>query len=137
MAWDGTERRRRKRYGLRNSTVRYRKGSGAAVLFSPASPTYLLLNFSEIGCHFISKEPLQPGRTLTLTIEAPKFRPATVTGRVVWAQKFAEMEAWRVGIEFTKVPEKSRAILKGMLDGAVLDTVEISTRVYMKEVERL
>lgn len=138
MIWDGIERRTKKRYGIRNSTVRYRKGSGPLALLAGQSPTYLLLNVSEQGCHFISKEQIPPGTMVSLTIDAPRLpRTIPLAGRVIWTQKSAEVDAFRTGVTFTRVPGKAKPILKTLLDNAILDNVEISTRVYMKEVERL
>ena len=43
----------------------------------------------------------------------------------------------RYGIRFATVSGRSRTLLKSMLDAAILENVEISTKVYFKEVERL
>lgn len=137
MGWDGKERRRRKRYAVKNSALRYRRG-GPIWFVMPASPKYLVLNFSEVGCHFITREELAPGQSLRLAIEAPNVRGTIAApARVVWCRKSEEINAYRVGVEFGSLASRSRAVLKNLLDSAILENVEISTKVYLKEIERL
>ena len=45
MSWNGVERRNKKRYGVKNSTVKYRKG--AFVLFAPLR-VFVLQTFPRI-----------------------------------------------------------------------------------------
>lgn len=137
MTWDGVERRSKKRYGVKNSAVRYRRG-GLTAFLSPVSPKLILLNVSECGCHFITKDPLEPGAKLSIEIEAPKL-PKTIaaTGRVIWARRSEDVKAFRVGVEFTNMPQRSKVLLKGLLDNAILENVEVSTRVYVRELEKL
>jgi c-di-GMP-binding flagellar brake protein YcgR len=137
MSWDGKERRRKRRYAVKNSTVRYRKGGMLALLFPP-SRKYLLLNFSEIGCHLITAEELRPGQMLRLSIDAPNLRGTIAAqARIVWCRKSEEIHAHRVGCEFASLGAGSKALLKNLLDSAILENVEISTKVYLKEIERL
>jgi hypothetical protein len=137
MGWDGKERRRRKRYGVKNSLLRYRKGGILAFLFPP-SPKYLVLNFSEIGAHFITREELPAGLSLRVSMEAPHIKGGIhASARVVWCRKSEEINAYRVGVEFGPVGGRSRGVLKNLLDSAILENVEISTKVYLKEIERL
>lgn len=137
MGWDGKERRGKKRYGIRNSTVRYKK-SGLLSMFSPLSAKYLLLNFSETGCHFISKDPVEPGTPIDLELEAPKVRGSvTARGKVIWTRKSEQMDAHHIGVQFGSLSGRSKETLKFMLDGALLETVDISTKAYMKEIEKL
>jgi hypothetical protein len=58
-------------------------------------------------------------------------------GRVIWSRKSDQLDAYHVGVEFTGLSGRSRHVLKLMLDGALLENVDISTRVYMKEIEKL
>lgn len=137
MSWDGKERRRKKRYGVKASIVRYRKG-GLFAFLKPPSSSYLLLNFSELGGHFISREALPAGQALLLSIEAPSAPgTARARGTVVWSRKSEELNAHRVGVAFGALTARSRKLFKFMLDGAILDSVEISTKAYLKEIERL
>lgn len=135
--WDGADRRKKRRYGIRGSTVRYRT-SGVFSFLSPYSAKLLLLNFSEGGCHFISKAPMEPGADLDLELEAPKVRGAVrARGRVVWSKKSEQREAFHVGVEFRPLSSGAKGALKNMLDAALLDNVDITTRQYLKEIDRL
>jgi len=137
MSWDGKERRARKRFAVKNSTLRYRGAGFLSFLFPPSSK-YLLLNFSEGGCHFITREELAEGRSIRVLIEAPNIK-GTIGGdaRVVWCRKSEEINAYRVGCRFAGLAGRSKALLKNLLDSAILENVEISTKVYLKEIERL
>ena len=135
--WKGKEQRGKKRYGIKNSTLRYRRGGLLSVLRAP-SPRYLLLNVSETGCHFITKEELTDGEAISLTLEAPKLTGSIRTkGRVIWCRKSEDINAYRVGIQFTSLGGRSRNLLRSLLDSAILENVEISTKVYLKEIEKL
>lgn len=137
MPWDGVERRKHKRYGVRGSTIRYKSG-GILAFLNSASSRYLILNMSEGGLHFISKEPLKVGQKIHLTLEAPSLE-GTVKGRgiVVWVRKSEEHHAYRVGLRFTRFDERSRFRLRHILDNAILERVDITTKIYLKEIEKL
>lgn len=137
MPWDGVERRRKKRYGVKDAIVRYKK-AGLFSFISASSPKYLLLNVSELGLSFISKEQLAEGQGLVLTVTAPRVHGTIhARGRVIWVKKSDNQEAYRIGVEFASVRGRSRDLLKSLLDSAVVDSVEISTRVYLKELDKL
>lgn len=137
MSWDGVERRRKKRYGVKDAVVRYKR-SGLFSFIAAFSPKYLLLNVSELGLNFISKEPLTEGQGLALAITAPRVHGTIhARGRVVWVKKSDQQEAYRIGVAFESVRGRSRELLKSLLDSAVVDSVEISTRVYLKELDKL
>ena len=125
MGWDGTERRKKKRYGIKNSVVRYRKS--ALPLIGSHSDPLLLLNISASGCHFMSREPLEEDQTVTLKIEAPPLASAlSVKARIVWIRPSVQTQGmYRVGLNFTRVSGSARQILKDLLDTAVLDNVEV------------
>lgn len=137
MSWDGQERRARKRYGVRDSTVRYRKGGWASFL-RPSSSKYHLLNVSEGGCHFITRDELPVGTELSLSMEAPGVRGVIrARGRVVWSRSSTEAGAWRVSVRFDPLGSRARALLKRILDGSILERVEVSTKMYLKGIEKL
>lgn len=137
MGWDGVDRRKKKRYGIKNSIVRYRKS--ALPIFGANSDPLLLLNVSQTGAHFMTREPLEEDQRISLKIEAPALPTAvTVKARVAWVRASEQAkEMYRVGVEFVGMSGGARDTLREMLDGAVLDNVEVSTRVYVKELEKL
>lgn len=135
--WNGMERRTKKRYGVRGSTIQYRKGGLLAAL-APVSSRYLLLNVSDTGCNFITKDALAHGQPLSLTIAAPGLEaPIGGHGRVSWVRKSPEFDAFHVGVEFTKMSPTCRSALRAIIDTAVIEKVEITTRIFLKEIERL
>jgi len=137
MSWDGNERRRHRRYGVKGSVVRWRPGPPLGWI-TPSSPVYLLIDLSSEGCRFISKTELRPGRRLSLAIEAPGMRGASrVAGRVAWSRRSEELDAWHTGIALDRPGSRAAARIKILLDGAVLDRIEITTRHYLKEIGKL
>ncbi len=136
MTWDGKERRGKKRYGVKGAVVQYKKASPLS-LFTAASGKYLVLNLSETGLEFMTKEPVAEGKRLNFYLEAPKVHGTIrAGGRVIWVKQSQNQEAYRVGASL-KLSGRSRSLVKAVLDNAVIDSVEISTRVYLKEIERL
>jgi hypothetical protein len=132
------DKRKSRRFGVKNSTVNYKKAGIPHSLFSGESPAYLILNMSETGIHFITKESLQVGTVLRLNRGAPNLDNRISTkARVIWVRKSEEHDAYRVGVEFTKISRKSKSLLKNVIDNAILDNVELSTKIYLKEIERL
>ena len=137
MTWDGHERRAHRRYGVKGSLVRWRPGPPLGWV-SPASEPHLLIDLSQDGCHFLSKSLLRPGKRLSLMIEAPKQdTPARAAGQVAWSRRSDEHEAWDTGVHMKPRTPAAATRLKSVLDGAVLDRVEITTRRYMKETGRI
>ena len=135
--WNGMERRHKKRYGVKGSTIQYRKGGLLAAL-APVSARYLLLNVSETGCNFITKDSLAHGQPLSITVVAPGLDSSIGgQGRVSWVRKSPEFDAFHVGVEFTKMSPACRSALRSIIDTAVIDKVEITTRIFLKEIERL
>ncbi|MEK7448239.1 MAG: PilZ domain-containing protein [Planctomycetota bacterium] len=138
MSWNGIEQRQHKRFGVKSCIVQY-KPAGFFGLFSTTSPRYLVLNIGQNGLNFISHEELYPGQSFLLFINAPLLDDEfiKITGRVVWVKKSVEYNAYRTGLVFKKLFPRAQTKLKLILDNALLDKIDISTRVYLKEVEKL
>lgn len=137
MSWDGVERRDKKRFGVKGSTVQHRS-AGVLGWFENFSPRYLILNMSESGLHFITKNELKEGAVLALRIQAPPLEePIGARARVIWCRKSSEHNAFRVGMQFTALSADERLRLKGVLDNAILDKVDMTTRQFLKEIEKL
>ena len=138
MAWDGIERRRHKRYGIKSSTVRY-AGGGFTSALSNMGQKYLILNISEGGLKLITKDQMNVGDKMRMQIEAPTITKGVVKvkGRVVWVQRSATQEVWHMGIAFDKVKKKYEGILKTFIDSAIMEKIDLSTSMYMRELKRL
>jgi hypothetical protein len=135
--WDGQERRKKKRFGVRGCTLRFKKG-GFLSFLNLYGEKLISLNLSESGCHFINRDALPPGMLIAVQLEAPMAGDkVTASGRVVWCQKSTEHDAHHVGVEFQSIAKASKVQLKILLDNAVLEKIEITTKVYLKEIEKL
>ncbi len=135
--WDGNEQRQTKRYGVKNSTVRYLK-TGALSFLANFSDRYLLLNVSLGGLHFITRDQLAKGTQLKLQLEFPQLEnPLKIKGKVIWSQKSKEHDAFRTGVLITSIGDKGKRLLRHVLDNTLLDNVKVSTGTYLKEIERL
>ena len=136
MTWDGVERRKRRRYGVRDAAVRYKPASLLSFLRTP-SVRHLLLNLSEGGLEFISREPFEEGLRLALQVTAPPVAGTVyATGRVARVKKSKSQDAFRVGVQFVRISPRSAAFLKAIVNSAVADGLDLSTQAYLKELER-
>lgn len=138
MPRDKREQREHKRFGVKGCTMQYKSGRLFG-LFSTISKRYLVLNISPTGLHFISKEELKPGQRILININAPLLddEPIRAAGRVIWTKESTQHQAYRVGVTFRRLSHTARTRLKLILDNALLDKIDISTRMYLKEVEKL
>lgn len=130
-------RRRKKRYGIRDSTVQYRHG-GVLSFLKSRSAKYLIVNISEIGLTFYSKEALAVGDSLKLAVEAPGVEdPIVIAGKVVWVVKSSEIGAHKIGVEFSAGSDRAKRDLKRLLDRAVMESIDVSKNTFLKEMEKL
>ena len=137
MPWNGQDRRGKKRYGIKDAIVQYKKASVISFL-APPSQRYLVLNLSPNGMAFMTRQAMTEGQRLSVRINAPRLPGAIrAYGRVAWVRQTREQDAYRVGVEFTRVSSRARSLLKALLDWSVVDSIEISTRVYLKDLEKL
>ena len=135
--WNGQERRKKKRFGVRGCTLRFKRG-GIFSFLGLFGERLITLNVSESGCHFINRVPLTEGMSIAMVLEAPQAGDKVhAAGRVVWCRKSTEHDAHHVGVEFTSVAKSSRVQLKILIDNAVLEKIEITPTVYLTEIERL
>ncbi len=137
MVWDGTERRENKRYGIKRLGIQYAKSKFAGMLGN-FSDKYLVLNISEGGLFFMSREELIQGQKVKVKfgINGEEQR-LNACAEVVWSKKSDEHNAYRLGLKFTSMSSRTRKKLKTMIDGAVLDKIDFSTGIYLREVDRL
>ena len=121
---------------MKGSSVRWRPGAPIGWV-SPASDSHVLIDLSSDGCRFLTKDPIKPGRRLSLSIEAPaKEAPARTTGVVAWSVRSEEHDAWQIGIAMKPASSSAAARLKHLLDGAVLDRVEIAPHHFLKVTDK-
>ncbi|MCK5342937.1 MAG: PilZ domain-containing protein [Candidatus Heimdallarchaeota archaeon] len=137
MVWDGTERRENKRYGIKRLGIQYAKSKIAGMLGN-FSDKYLVLNISEVGLFFMSREELIQGQKIKVKfgINGEEQR-LQASAEVVWSKKSDEHNAIRLGLKFTAMSGRTRKKLKTLIDGAVLDKIDFSTGIYLREVDRL
>lgn len=136
MGWDGIERREHKRFGLKRLGIQYVKG-GLFAFLTGYSDKYLVLNISEGGLYFMTKQELSTGNTIHFRIESAEGAKVKASGVVVWAQKSVDHDAFKVGVRYKGLSAGNRRRLRNLLDSAVLDKIDVSTTIYMREVERL
>lgn len=133
------EKRKKKRYGIKGSTISVKEPHILSFLAQGKGP-YPLLNLSENGCCFVTTKEPKLGQDIALTISAPPVKNTIgVKGKVVWTKKLMvdNLQGFRVGIAFSELPDSNKRILKVVLDNAILDSVEVSTRLILKEIDKL
>lgn len=130
-------RRNRRRFGVKGCTVRYRR-AGLGGFFSEYSTRLLVLDISDAGLHFITKDEPRMGQIWALQIEAPGTNePIQARARAVWVRKSTDHHAFHVGLRFDGVDKDDQPRLKALLDNALLDKIDMGTKMYLKEIERL
>lgn len=131
--YNGPERRKRKRYGIKGSTICYKTG-----FFGSYSDLYLMLNTSEMGMMFITKEELPPGKKLSCRLGFEELDgEISVSARVSWNKKSQQHQAYRTGVQITKIGDSDFRKLKAILDNAIGETLQIETGVFLKEIKKL
>jgi hypothetical protein len=137
MSWTGTERRREKRYGIKKLAIRYSKSRFAEVIGN-MSEKYLVLNVSEQGVNFMTRKELKPGEKICIRMMLPE-QSTQIHGvaRIIWSKKSVEHDAFRIGAEIIKINKPNKNQLKILLADAVLDKIDFSTGIYLREVDRL
>ena len=132
------DRRRYRRYGIKDSSLKYTTGGKIMAMFQPPSKKYLVLNISEDGLHFISKNELQIGSKITMSITAPLVDSEIKTsGKVIWCLKSEEHDAFRVGVQWVGLGKTNQLKLKHLLNNAIMDKVDVTTSIYFRESEKL
>lgn len=122
---------------MKGSSVRWRPGPPIGWI-TPISEPHVLIDLSSDGCQFLTKDPLNPGRRLALSIEAPAADSAArASGVVAWSVRSKEHDAWWTGIAMKPASTVAAARLKHLLDGAVLDRIEIPPHHILKVTGRI
>ena len=97
-----------------------------------------MLNVSEGGMYFMTREDLPIGQKINFKIEAQNMDGMLAgVAEVRWTTKSSEHDAYKVGVSFEKMSDKSKGKLKKLLEDAVLDKIDYSTSIYLRDVERL
>lgn len=138
MPGDKKEHRRHKRYGIKSCTVQHKIASFLG-LFGRSSEKYLVLDISPNGLNFISKESFKKQTQISLIITAPILKEETIhtKGKVVWVKKSPGLNVYGIGIEFVSIGKSDRNKLKRVVDNAIQDKIDISTRVDLKKADPL
>ncbi len=136
MNWTGEERREYKRFGVKRLGIRYCR-SGLFSFITGWSDRYLVLNIAEGGLFFMTREELRRGQRLAVMLSLPGVDQIRGKGRVIWSLRSRDHDAWKIGVRFVGLSDRNSRRLKNLIDTAVLDRIDVSTSIYLREVERL
>ena len=137
MDWDGQERRENKRYGVKKLGIQYSKTRLLSFLGN-FSEKYLVINISESGLYFMTREDIAIDQKIFIKLGSPNIDSQISAGvEVVWTTKSSEHDAYKIGAKFVKLSEKNQKRLRKLLEEAVLDKIDFSTSIYLREVDRL
>lgn len=128
MSADKKEQRTSKRYSIDGCAVQARE-SHLLGIFHKLSKKHMVLDISEGGIHFISREVFKEGKQLTLTLTAPflKGELIEVQGRVARVKNLPGLSAYGVGVKFITLSEPDREKLKVLLENAAQTKGDISS----------
>jgi c-di-GMP-binding flagellar brake protein YcgR len=121
------------RYRIKGGTVQY-KPVHFLGLFSRPSKRHLILDISQDGVQFVTREEFKKEAMLSLDISAPGLdeKVIHVQGRVAWVRKAPGLEAYGVGIKFDSMEQPELNKLKSLIDRNNLNKTKISDSVHLK-----
>lgn len=133
MPENSSNHRDRERYRIKGGTVEY-KPVHFWGLFSRPSKRHLLLDISQDGMQFVTREGFKEGATLSLDISAPGLGEGVIhaQGRVAWVRKAPGLEAYGVGVKFESMEQPELDKLKSLVDANNLNKTGISDSVHLK-----
>jgi Tfp pilus assembly protein PilZ len=133
-----SERRIHKRYTVMGCTIRYKTDSFFS-RFTGVSQKYMVLDVSQSGIQFITKQKFKEQTPLFLNISAPGLNKDTIhiKGRVAWIRKSSALHIYGVGVEFVNMAEAERAKLQFLIDDTVITKSKIFDRVHLDKAEKL
>jgi len=133
-----TEKRVHKRYNIPGCVIRYKPDSFFS-RFSKASHKYMVLDISQSGIQFVTREKFNEQTPLLLEITAPTLNKETIhiKGRVVWIRASSSLHIYSVGVKFITMKETERVRLQLLLDNAPANKSEIPDKVHLDKAEKL
>ena len=78
-----------------------------------------LRNLGVGGAYIHCEQSLEPGESVTLTIQPPTGSPLTITAKVIWAGKVL---ALGVGVHFVEMSDQDRQIISEAVSKLLSDT---------------
>jgi hypothetical protein len=139
MTWDGNERRRHKRYAVRDDALQFTPAGWRAFWGRP-SPKCAVINVSEGGGCFLCRQPPLAEARIDVSLKAePLEKPVTLPARVVWTMPSKEEEAHRVGIAFDlgRISGASGLGLRRILDSCILESTDRATSIFIRKMDRM
>lgn len=138
MTEDKKERRIHKRYTIKGCSIQYKSGNFLN-LFSKTSNKYLVLDISQNGLQFITKEHFKKQAHLSLDITAPLLNDKVIhaKGRIAWVRPSIGLDICGIGIEFINMEEEERSKLQLLLDDAATDKDKIPDKVHLDKAEKI
>ena len=121
------------RYRIKDGTVQY-KPVHFLGLFSRPSKRHLILDISQDGVQFVTREEFKKEALLSLDISAPALDDGIIhtQGRVTWVRKAPGLEAYGVGVKFARIEQPELDKLKLLIDRNNLNKTKISDSVHLK-----
>jgi len=126
------------RYRVKGGMVRY-KPVHFLGLFSKPSKMHLILDVSQDGIQFVTREEFKEQAMLSLDISAPFLNEEVIhtQGQVAWVRKAPGLEAFGVGVRFVRMDQADADKLKLLLDNNNLNKTKISDSVHLKRIDKL
>ena len=86
----------------------------------------------------MTREDIAINQKIFIKLAAPSLEsPITASVEVVWSTKSSEHDAFKIGARFLNISEKNQKKLRKLLEEAVLDKIDFSTSIYLREVDRM
>lgn len=125
----GEELRRFKRYNIEHCTIQYKPVRFLGLL-GKESKKHFIMDISEGGVQFITREDFKLGSRVLLNISAPFLKGEIIKaeGLVRWVRKSQELHVSSIGIEFTVIEKGDHEKLKSLLTSVDMNKIKVATQ---------
>ncbi|MBI4833292.1 MAG: PilZ domain-containing protein [Planctomycetes bacterium] len=138
MAGKEKKERSQIRYIIDGCKIQYKPEGLMGLLKSP-SVKYIVLDISEGGVQFISKEKFKLKSSLSLNISAPFLKDDVINakGTVAWVREAPGLQVNGVGIKFDEMDPANKARLKMLLASAAKANSSLPTDVQINSADNI
>jgi c-di-GMP-binding flagellar brake protein YcgR len=126
------------RYIITGCKIQYKPEGLMGLLKSP-SVKFIVLDISEGGVQFISKEKFKVNSQLSLNITAPLLKDEIITARgaVAWVREAPGLQVNGVGIKFIDLDAPNKAKLKMLLYSAAKAKANLPSDVQLNKANKI
>lgn len=111
------DKRKDTRVSVKEGVVRFKPTGGHFTFLKGSSEEMPIINVSQRGMRFLSRNKLLIGEKLSFNIGIPLLgsEPLVADGRIVWVDRSHRYEGYLIGVKFTAMTRESMSRLKNLV----------------------